>query len=515
MDRVESEGRFVHLEAMPIGIAPEDFTRPLREDPETQRGLARLRRRFKKRKVLLAVDRLDYTKGIPERLRAFRRLLERVPEMRGRVLLVQVAVPSRELIPRYKRLGREVNQLVGEINGSFGTPDWTPIIYIRRAVSRSELVALYAASDVGWVTPLLDGMNLVAKEYVCCQEDDEGALVLSEFAGAAAEMGEAFLVNPHDEDRMALAVERALALPGEERRERMSALRKRVLRNDAAAWSARFVKALKDAAAARGQAGAEAPLLLPSREVVAAHRAASMRALILDYDGTLVPFASHPRDAAPSKDILALVDRLARTENQRVAIVSGRPRAQLERWFGSIEGLWLAAEHGAVLRLPGGLGWQPLRPNMPVDWKTRVLPVLEHFVDRSPGSFVEEKEYSLVWHHRQADPEFGEWLANELVSVLEELLAETELRAMRGEKSVEVRLVWANKGEVSAQLEALVPAATFRLAIGDDRTDEDLFERLPPEAWTVHVGKGRSLARFRLPNVWAVRALLEEIATVA
>jgi trehalose 6-phosphate synthase/phosphatase len=515
MDRVESDGRFVHLEALPIGIVPEDFSGLLDQDVDPRRELEGLRRRFANRKVLLAVDRLDYTKGIPERLRAFRRLLERVPDMRGRVVLVQVAVPSRELIPLYKRLRREVNELVGEINGSFGTPDWTPVVYIRRAVSRSELVALYAGADVGWVTPLLDGMNLVAKEFVVCQQGDEGVLVLSEFAGAAAEMGEALLVNPYDEEHMAAVVERALALPREERRERMSALRKRVLRNDAVAWSVRFLKALEDAVASRTQTGSEAPLPLPVREVVAAHKTADMRLLILDYDGTLVPFANHPREAAPPPEILSMMQRLTRTTRQRVALVSGRPRWQLDRWFGSIEALWIAAEHGAILRFPDGRGWEPLRPNMPVKWKARVLPVLEHFVDRSPGSFVEEKEYGVVWHHRMADPEFGEWLANELVAVLEELLAETELRAVRGEKSVEVRLAWANKGEVTAHLGALAPAPTFSLAVGDDRTDEDLFERLPPEAWTVHVGKARSLARFRLPNVWAVRRLLEELALEA
>ncbi len=515
MDRVEVDGRFVRLEALPIGIVPEDFTTPLDEDPAVRRSLDDLRRRFAGQRILLAVDRLDYTKGIPERLRTFRRLLARTPELRGNVVLVQVAVPSRERIPLYKELRREVNELVGEINGAFGTPDWTPVVYIRRAISRPELVALYAAADVGWVTPLQDGMNLVAKEYVACQRDGVGVLLLSEFAGAAAEMGEAFLVNPHDEERTAATLERAMTLPSEERHERMTALRSRVVRNNALAWSERFLTALREAAAARSQGGGEIPQLLPVAGVIAAHRGAEHRLLMLDYDGTLVPYASRPKEAAPPTDLLALLRRLAAQPRQQVALVSGRPRAQLEAWFGRVDGLWLAAEHGAIVRPPTTKTWEPLRPHMPVEWKSRVWPVLEHFVDRTPGSFVEEKEYSLVWHHRMADPEFGEWLANELVAVLEEMLAETELRAIRGQKSVEVRLIWANKGEMLATIDDVGAAPAFRLAIGDDRTDEDLFERMPKDAWTVHVGDGPSLARFRLPQVWAVRRLLEEIASEA
>jgi trehalose 6-phosphate synthase/phosphatase len=513
MDRIEADGRFVRLEALPIGIVAEDFTGPLATDKAVHESIEDLRRRFAGRKILLGVDRLDYTKGIPERLRTFRRLLQRVPALRGHVVLVQVAVPSRERIPRYKEQRRAVSELVGEINGDLGTPDWTPVVYIRRSISRAQLVALYAVADVGWVTPLLDGMNLVAKEYVVCQQERlDGVLVLSEFAGAAAEMGEALLVNPYDEERTAAVLERALAMPDDERRERMAALRSRVLRNGALAWSERFLTALRQAAASRSQAGSEVPRPLPLPEVIAAHRAADQRLLMLDYDGTLVPFAGRPRDATPPPEVVALLGRLAAQPDQRVAVVSGRPRAHLEEWFGNVEGLWLAAEHGAIVRPPGSREWKPLQAHMPSDWKSRVLPVLEHFVDRTPGSFVEEKEYSLVWHHRMADPEFGEWLANELVAVLEQLLAETELRAVRGKKSVEVKVVWANKGDVLAQVESSAPRPSFRLAIGDDRTDEDLFERMPPDAWTVHVGNGPSLARFRLPHLWAVRRFLEDLA---
>jgi trehalose 6-phosphate synthase/phosphatase len=512
MDRVKQDDHYTRLEALPIGIAPDEFLRFIEKDRGTQQAYEEHRRRFAGQKILLAVDRLDYTKGIPHRLRTFRRLLERAPQLRGKVVLVQVAVPSRERIPLYEELRHKVSELVGEINGEFGTPDWTPVVYMRRGIGRSELVALYAAADVGWVTPLRDGMNLVAKEYVACQRRAEGVLLLSEFAGAAAEMGEAFLVNPHDEEGTAEVLQRCLELPLEDRRERMAALHRRVHRNTVFAWSERFVQILREAAGEQARRAGEQPARLPVGELAGAFRRARGRLLFLDYDGTLVPFANTPREAAPSAGLVSLLSRLGRLPGTATTLISGRPRGELEAWFGGTAGLWLVAEHGAMIRRPSANGWELTRPTIPVDWKARVLPVLEHYVDRTPGSFVEEKEYALVWHYRMADPVFGEWLANELCANLEELLAETELRAIRGQKSVEVRLVWANKGEMVARVEEAVPAVDFRLAVGDDRTDEDLFERLPADAWTVHVGAGISHARFCLPGPREVVDVLDQLA---
>jgi trehalose 6-phosphate synthase/phosphatase len=515
MDRLFLEGRAVQLEARPIGIAPESFVGLLESDQAVGAALRKLRRRFEGRRILLSVDRLDYTKGIPERLRAYGRLLARAPHLRGQAVLVQIAVPSRERIPRYRELKAQVDRLVGEINGQFGTPEWTPVVYIRRSVSRADLVALYAASDLGWVTPLRDGMNLVAKEYVACQKDAAGVLVLSEFAGAAAEMGEAVIVNPYDEERTAAAVERALALPPEYRRERMAALHRRVARNNAFAWAERFTDDLRRAARSRLHAGSSEPARLPLADATAAFRACRNGVLLLAYDGTLVPLAPRPAEASPPPELVSLLLRLGAEGRHRVAIVSGRSRVDFERWFGDVEGLWLAAEHGAVLRPPTSHEWSAIRPSPPQDWKEHVLPVLEHYVDRTPGSFIEAKEYSLVWHYRMSDPEFSEWLSNELVASLEELLAETELRAIRAHKSVEVKFAWANKGEIVRHLEAAGPAPDFRLAVGDDQTDEDLFAVMPPEAWTIRVGGGPSQARFQLGSPGDVRRLLEAMASTS
>jgi trehalose 6-phosphate synthase/phosphatase len=462
--------------------------------------------------MIVAVDRLDYTKGIPNRFRAFDRLLRDFPEFRENVVMIQVAVPSRENVATYAELGHETDELVGQINGRWGTPEWTPLVYIRRGRPAAELAALYATADVCWVAPLRDGMNLVAKEYVACKEGRGGALVLSEFAGAAAELGEAIQVNPYDEERTAEAVARALTMPEDEQRQRMGAMYRRVLRHDVFAWGERFVQSLREAAAQQASRTADRPPVLNVNDLVNAYRAAKRRLLLLDYDGTLVGFAKRPSDAVPPASLVETIRALAADEGNAVAIVSGRSGRDLERWFGQVPRLWLAAEHGAMLRTPGDPAWRAPRSISSPDWKDRVRGILEHYADRTPGSFIEEKELALVWHYRAVHPEFGDWIANELVATLEPALADTELIAQHGNKIVEVKPTWANKGEVLARLQHACPDPDFLFFAGDDRTDEDLFARLPETAWSIHVGEGASAARFRVSDPARVQALLGRLA---
>jgi len=506
------ESRPVRLEALPIGIAPEEYTRLLNGDDKTAQHYEEWVERYRGRKVLLAVDRLDYTKGVPERLRAYAHLLRSSPGFKEKVVLIQIAVPTREAIDTYQDLRTEVNRLVGEINGKLGTPDWTPLVYINRSIEKSELVGLYKLADVCWIGSLRDGMNLVAKEYVACKPEGDGVLVLSEFAGAAAEMGEALLINPYDENRTAETISRALALDEQERRLRMTALHKRVLRNDVFHWGDRFLGALQEAVSERGRFADTQPQRLRPAEIHDAYVHADRRLLIFDYDGTLVPFARRPQQAVPPLSVLDLLNAMARDSKNRVVLITGRSAENLERWFGTVQGLWLVAEHGAELKDPSAAKWEALRPQSTSEWKATVMPILEHFVDRTPGSFVEEKKYALVWHYRMAEPEFGEWLANELVSMLEAMLAETELRAFRGEKVIEVKPAWANKGAVVERLLTAYSDPKFILAAGDDRTDEDLFERLPKHAWTVHVGPGSTRASFVIADFQSLRQLLALIA---
>ena len=511
MDRVEVDGRVVALEGRPIGIVPETWDRLVVDSPEVGRRVTEIRSQYAGRRLVLAVDRLDYTKGIVERLRAFRHFLDSRPSWRGKVTLVQVAVPSRERIPRYAQLRREVNETVGEINGELGTAEWSPVIYLRRSISQEELAALYTAADVAWVASLRDGMNLVAKEYVACQQQGSGVLLLSEFAGAASEMGEAIRINPYDLSGSAEALERALTMPEDERLERQAALLARVRRNTAVTWAERSIADLADHGAI--QVAAQGPTHEPRvADVRAAFDAAPKRALYLDYDGTLVPIASRPADAVPKAAVLSVLQALASRPRTVTMIVSGRPAADLERWFGAIDGLWLAAEHGALVRPPATGAWEPLRPGANTDWKERVRPVLEHFLDQAPGAAIEEKQHSLAWHYRLVEPEFGDWLANELAAALEQQLAGTELAPLRGSKVIEVRYAWANKGEAVSQVRSILGEPEFELAIGDDRTDEDVFDRLPESAWTIKVGPGATRARYRIADPAAALGLLADLA---
>jgi trehalose 6-phosphate synthase/phosphatase len=352
-------------------------------------------------------------------------------------------------------------------------------------------------------------MNLVAKEYVACHGDGRGVLVLSSFAGAAAEMGEALLINPLDEERTSSTIIRALNMSDEEKQERMTALHRRVLRNDVFAWGERFLTVLDEAATMRNARTSEEPPPLPILDVVASYRSAAKRLLLLDYDGTLVRFASRPYEARPDEELKRLLAAMIADNGNQVYVVSGRRASDLEHWLGSIPNLGLSAEHGARWRAPGSLTWQG--PQADTNWKESVRPILQHFVDRTPGSLVEEKEFALVWHYRGTEPEFGDWLATELVAMLEGMLAETELRAYRGHKIVEIKPIWANKGAFARGLLPAFSEGDFVLGIGDDRTDEDLFTQLPPWTWSIRVGGGPSKARFSLGEVREVRRLLQQL----
>ena len=240
---LDVNGRRVHAAAFPIGIDARAVEVAARS-PEVS---ARIAARDHQTQLLFGIDRLDYTKGIPHKFRGFRRLLEKHPEMRGRVSLVQVVSPSRETIPRYNDLKDEIETLVGRINGELTEPGWTPIQYIYRKVDLAQLLAWYQVADAVVVTSLRDGMNLVAKEYCAASVESQGALVLSEFAGVADEVGpHALLVNPYSIDEVATAMHRALVMPPEERRRRMTAMRTLVREHDIYWWVDRFLKAASD-----------------------------------------------------------------------------------------------------------------------------------------------------------------------------------------------------------------------------------------------------------------------------
>jgi trehalose 6-phosphate synthase/phosphatase len=242
---VIANARPVRVGAYPMGVDAAWFT-AMADDPVVLAERAQVSG-TPGQQLLLGIDRLDYTKGIPRRLLAYEQLLRDHPELRGRVRLIQIAVPSRDSVPSYQRFRQEIDEIVGRINGEHATVDWTPIRYLHQSVSPAQLVALYGAADVMLVTPLRDGMNLVAKEFVASRADGDGVLLLSEFAGAAAQLPEAVSVNPYAIDEMAAAMNQGLTMGVTERRRRMSALRARVATHDITWWASRFMHDLREA----------------------------------------------------------------------------------------------------------------------------------------------------------------------------------------------------------------------------------------------------------------------------
>ncbi len=508
--QVRVGGHVTSVDAFPIGI---DFDRLDRAsaDPEVQAAVSALAPAAGDRRIVLSVDRLDYTKGILNRLLAFERLLEQAPAWHARVTLVAVAVPSRERVDSYRRMRTEIEQTVGRINGRFGRIDWTPVVYQFRALEPAALQALYLRADVAVVTPLWDGMNLIAKEYLATRADGIGVLVLSDTAGAARELGEAVLVNPYHVAGIAEGLARALDMPVDDQRERNAHMRTRLRRYDVVRWGEEQFERLERA---RGGTRALRERRLAPRDrarLVGAWASASRRLLLLDYDGTLVPFAPRPFEAAPDAALLALLTRLGEGAGTDVVLISGRDATTLDRWFGGVP-LSFVAEHGARSKRRGG-AWEVPHLALPAGW-ARVVETMQVFADRLPGAFVEPKEVAVAWHWRNADPETGAAREAELVEALGALLRGGPLGVLRGSKVVEVRANAANKGAAAGRWLGRGPYDVV-LAAGDDTTDEDLFAALPPSAWSLRVGLGETRARFNVVDAAELRLLLEDLAPVA
>jgi trehalose 6-phosphate synthase/phosphatase len=504
VDRIRWRHGEVRLGVFPMGIDARRFT----ERAESREVQALMEaHRTEGSRLLVGVDRLDYTKGIPRRLLAYEMLLRAHPELHGKIRLVQVAVPSREHVGAYREFRYEVDALVGRIHGEFATPSWSPVHHMYRGLAEDEVVALYRAADALLVTPLRDGMNLVAKEFVASRPDGDGVLVLSEFAGAASELSEAVRVNPYDLERTAEAFHRALVMPEEERRTRMAVLRERVLGHDVHGWASAFVAQLERASAAEPSRRPSAPAAI--RAAIERARQASSLVLLLDYDGTLVPFAPTPDLAVPDGELLALVARLAARPRTDVHVVSGRKRRTLERWFGALP-VSLHAEHGFWSRAVGG-EWSGARLHDD-RWREPARAILRDFTDRTPGALVEEKTAGYAWHYRAAEPEYGAVQARELTLHLSALLSNSPVEILQGAMVVELRPHGVDKGSAARRVLARQPEGSVVLAMGDDRTDEDMFAALPEGSLCVHVGPSESRATLRVADVRAARALLSEIA---
>ncbi len=491
-DSLEIDARRVGIGVDPIGIDVEGFRTTLR-DPEAARLLAELEQQYEGRRLVLGVERLDYTKGIPQKLHAFERFLEEDPGRARTTTMIQVLVPSRLESPEYRAQRDEIELLIARINGRFGQPGSTPVEYIHRDISKPALVALYRRADVMMVTALRDGMNLVAHEFVLCQSESgppsrwRGALLLSELAGAAQVLPGALLVNPWDVDGVVEHLATALELPARERQRRLETMSKRVEALDTRRWAEGFLTRLgRYSRRDRRQKRPPTVDAAIQERLVRRFSRAKQRTILLDYDGTLREFEIHPDLAQPTPEIRELLRSLAALPATEVHIISGRRRRHLEQWLGRLP-IHLCAEHGYLARAPGG-EWRTLL-DLDLSWLRPIERLLRRVAADVPGAHVERKSCSVAWHYRQAETEYGSWRARELLNDLHMHLAGAPAEILAGHQVVEVRALGVDKG---VYVRSLFPdgkeSTHFVLGLGDDRTDHDLLDALPPGSVAGHVG---------------------------
>ena len=457
-------------------------------------------------KMILSIDRLDYTKGIANRIRAFEHFLEKYPEFKEKVRLIMLAVPSRSNVPQYQKLKREIDELVGRINGKFSTVSWTPIWYFYRSMPFDNLIDLYTSCDIALLTPRRDGMNLVAKEYIATRTDLSGVLILSEMAGAAHEMNEALIINPNNYDQIADALKQAYEMPLKEQKSRNRIIQRRLKRYGIKKWADEFMKALEGTKVNHISKKAKHVNEKTEQYIVDEFNKASKKILFLDFDGTLVDFNDDPELVSPDPELYNTIDKL-NAKSCELVIISGRDKDFLHKHFGDKE-VTLIAEHGLWLKEKNG-DWG-ITENVNKNWMSSIRPVLESFVDRTPGTFIEEKNYSLAWHYRKSDPQLGGQRANELSSVVKDLTSNHDLSVLNGNKVIEIKNSGVNKGRAATK--QLKEKYDFIFAIGDDWTDEYMFRELPDETFTVKVGLQKTDADYFVDDTEQVKHLLEKFA---
>ncbi|WP_205511324.1 bifunctional alpha,alpha-trehalose-phosphate synthase (UDP-forming)/trehalose-phosphatase [Longitalea arenae] len=503
---IQYQDRMIKADLFPISIDYKKFNKAC-DDPETKQYYNEIKNNFEGKKIIFSVDRLDYTKGLMDRLSAFDYFLDQYPDWREKVVFILNIVPSRDDIQAYTERKQQIEQKIGTINGKVSTITWQPIIYRYTHLPFNELAALYKAADVALITPLRDGMNLVAKEYVASCSARKGVLILSELAGAANELNEALLVNPTDVIEVSNAINRALTMPVDEQQQRMILMQQRLSDYDVIKWVSDFLDQLSNVKQEQQKQQVKHLDDRTSSQIHLHYQIAKTRCLLLDYDGTLVPYAKQPKDARPNEDLRTLLTDLSNDPRNLVVIISGREAETLENWLGDLP-LMLVAEHGASFK-PKGEQWQQT-VSIPDQWKNEIRPIMQLFVTHCVGSFIEEKTNTLAWHYRNTHPDLGFTRSRELINNLTQLLQNTMLQVVDGNKVVEVRMSGFDKGIMALKIvNDLQP--DFVLCMGDDTTDEDMFKALGERAYSIKVSNGPTAAQYTVFSQQKVLQLLKRL----
>ncbi|KAK9055945.1 hypothetical protein SSX86_027032 [Deinandra increscens subsp. villosa] len=451
---VEDQGRLTRVAAFPIGIDSDRFISAI-QLPQVKNHIKEFEGRFGGRKVMLGVDRLDMIKGIPQKLLAFENFLEENPKWHDKVVLLQIAVPTRTDVPEYQKLTCQVHEIVGRINGRFGTLTSVPIHHLDRSLDFHALCALYAITDVALITSLRDGMNLVSYEFVACQASKKGVLILSEFAGAAQSLGAgAILVNPWNVTEVASAIAYALNMPSDEREKRHHHNYKHVTTHTSQEWAEIFVSELNDTVVEAQLRKKQIPPQLQIEHAVDRYRCSKNRLIILGFNATLTEPVNadgrvdqfkemelnlHPELEEPLK-------KLCDDPRTTVVIVSGSHRSVLDKNFKDYN-IWLSAEHGVFLRTANKKWIQNFSDNIHIDWIESVKHVFEYFTERTPRSYYELRETSIVWNYKYSDLQFGRLQAKDMLQHLwTGPISNASVEVVQGGRSVEVRAHGVSKG---------------------------------------------------------------------
>jgi trehalose 6-phosphate synthase/phosphatase len=405
-------------------------------------------------------------------------------------------------------LRNEIDRKVGNINAVYGKPGWQPIAYFYDSLPFDVLSALYSSADVCWITSLYDGMNLVSKEFIASKQDSTGVLVISEFAGASKELSDALIINPYAVQRTSRTLYEAITMPIEEQDERLKSSQEIVSKFTVHHWVNLFMQRLFEVKNAQRDELARKVRETVEAEIKSSYAKSKNRLILLDYDGTLVGFNKNADKATPTQQVYDVLDQLSRDPKNHISIISGRKYSNLDKWF-SERPYYLIAEHGIWSNFPNK-EWH-LVPGLSNSWKADIHEILQRFTDRTPGSSIEEKSYSLAWHYRKVEKAFGIRQAQELLQELRHLNQVLDLQIINGDRVIEIKSKLINKGKAAINIvEQIKP--DFILCIGDDATDEDMFISLPDTSITIKVGDKQSHAKYYVENHEEVLRLLDSLS---
>lgn len=493
LDEIQLSDRVVHVDTFPMGINYDQYHDTALK-PEVQEKVKELRQNMGDHPIILSVDRLDYSKGILHRLIGFSQFLENHPEYLGKVSLVMIVVPSRDQVDMYADLKIKIDEMIGNLNGKYSDLGWTPVHYFYRSFEFNELIAMYHTADIALVSPLRDGMNLVAKEYIATKHSTPGVLILSEMAGAAIELTDAIIINPNDTEQIEKSIYDALTMDEDDKMRRMKKMQQRISTQTVKKWAGDFVGELESIK--NQNIGINKKVITQNKLnfLKKDYDKATSRLIVLDYDGTLSAFVKNPEDAVPNERTLKLIKEMVSDPKNKVVINSGRNHNTLDKWFEGID-IDLAAEHGAFYKASGE--WKQNMKKKPV-WDDEILDIIQRTIDKTPRSELEIKETALVWHYRNSDIWLAEMREKQLVNELMGPVSRHNLQIMRGNKIVEIKSPDYHKG---SEVERLLKnnSYDFIMAIGDDTTDDDMFRALPEGGVSIKVGDYSEAAQFRLP----------------